>query len=357
MTESLIDLVDTSDTLNMSDTSGISDTSGVSSVSGVPDIDPPNIMADEIDKLSEVKLRSPYTNLVLSGGSTRGISQLGALKQLIRHNLIDFNRLKCVVGVSVGSLIACLIALKFSIDQIWDSIMKKDLVRLLNVDFNLLVTHYGVETGKNIYKIMEGILTKTTKIHRITFKQLYEFTGVHLIVVGSCLTTKGPVYFDHINYPNFVVSVALRISISIPGLFVPVVIDGKKYIDGGITDNYPMHLFDKDLDSNSNSNSNVNDTIGIVVSNECETNFDCLEQYVMAIMNLFLHNFYYNLDSKYTKSTINIKKVLKQVNTFNFSVDDITKKELFKIGEESTLEFIKEHIPMTLIREDPFGSN
>jgi len=304
--------------------------------------DLPDIIWDDITNLPTVKLKNPYTNLVLSGGSTRGISQLGVLKQLVKHNLVDFNKLKCIVGVSVGSLIGCLIALKFSIDQIWESIIKKDLIRLLNIDLHLLLTHCGVETGKTIYKIMEGILTKTTKIHRITFKQLFEFTGVHFIVVGSCLTTKKPVYFDHIAYPDFVVSIALRISISIPGLFIPVVIDGINYVDGCITDNYPMHLLENDLDN----------TIGILVSNECETGYECLEQYVIAVINLFLHNFYYKSSGKYIKNTINIKKILKNVNTFNFAIDDNTKKELFKIGEESALDFIRENIPITLVTED-----
>jgi len=299
-------------------------------------------MGIPVDLLSIAKLRSPYTNLVLSGGSTRGISQLGALKQLIKHNLIDISRLKCIVGVSVGSLIACLLALKFSVEEIWDSIMKKDLMNLLHIDLNLLLTSYGIETGKTIYKIMEGILTKITKIHHITLKQLYEFTSVHLIIVGSCLTTKEPVYFDHITHPDFRVSIALRISVSMPGLFIPVIRNGMTYIDGGITDNYPIHLFEKDLDN----------TIGISVSNECDTNFKCFEQYVMAIMNLVLHKFYYTLDSKYVSNTVNITKVLTNVNSFNFGIDDHTKKELFRIGEESAIEFIKEHIPMTLVTED-----
>lgn len=297
------------------------------------------LMDDEITKPSVIKLKSPYKNLVLSGGSTRGISQLGALKTLIKHNLLDFHRLKTVVGVSVGSIIGCLIVLKHSIDKIWDFIMKIEIPRLISVDLSLLLMHYGIETGKIIHKLIEDILTESTNIKKITFKQLFEKTGIHYIVVGSCLTTKQPVYFDYKNTPDMIVSIAIRISISIPGLFIPVNLNGKKYVDGSITDNYPMHFFENELE----------DTIGIVASNECNTDYNCVEQYLFAIINLFLYNYYYNIRERYTSNTILITRSVNNVHTFNFEIDNKTKKELFTIGENTALDYIQKYVGQTII--------
>jgi NTE family protein len=40
------------------------------------------------------------------------------------------------------------------------------------------------------------------------------------------------------------IHIAVRISMSIPFLFVPVTFEDKILVDGGIIDNYPIHVFD-----------------------------------------------------------------------------------------------------------------
>ena len=270
-----------------------------------------------------------YENLVLSGGSIRGISHIGALKELVDKGLIDLRNLKALAAVSIGSLIGILIVLGFSIDEIWDFVYHLDMKKIIRPDIFLFIKKCGMDTGYIIYDLIEQILTKKTDIKHITFKQLYEITKIHFTAVGACLTTKDIVYYDHINTPNFKVSMAIRISIGLPGLFTPVVINGKQYIDGGVLNNYPINLFADRLDK----------TVGILICNECNTKYKYPEEYFIAIMNLFQYNYYQKSVEKYTKNTIYIKECPDNTHILSFNLDNKTKVKLYNIGMTAVKNF------------------
>lgn len=272
-----------------------------------------------------------YRNLVISGGSVKGISHIGAVKHLIDEKLLDFSKLKSVAGTSAGSLFGLLIVLGFEIEEIWNFIYCLDMKKIVKPDFFMFLNKCGVESGQTIHNLFEEILTKKTGIKHINFRQLFELTKIHFIVVGSCLTTKEVIYYDHINTPTFKVSMAIRISISMPGFFVPVTIDDKKYIDGGILNNYPMNLFEDRID----------ETIGILICNEYSTNYNYPEEYFMAVMNLFMHNYYQKTFEQYKENTIYVKESPENVNAFNFNVDSKTKLNLYNNGIASAEEFVK----------------
>lgn len=285
---------------------------------------------DDLGSHSPTECRPKYKNLVLSGGSVRGIAHIGAIRKLVDEKLVDLEKLDSIAGVSVGALMALLISLRFSIEEIWDFILSIDLKRMVNPDIFMLVQKCGVDTGQIIYKLCEEILTKRTGIAHITFKQLYELTNIHTIIIGSCLTTKEVVYFDYRNTPNFRVSVAARISISMPGYFTPVVIGEKKYIDGAILNNYPMNLFKDKME----------ETVGIIINGDYDTNYRCPEEYFVAVVNLFLHNYYKRVRKKYKNNTIFVNNV-KNVSIFDFDLDLETKKKLYQCGVEAAEDFIR----------------
>lgn len=271
-----------------------------------------------------------YENLVLSGGSTRGIAHIGAISKLIDAQLLDLTKIKGLASTSAGSMLGMLIVLGFTIDQIWEFILSIDFEKLISPNFFLFAGKCGIESGQIFYNIIEGILSKTTGINNINFEQLYEITKISYTVVGSCLTAKKAVYFNHINTPKFRVSVALRISMSIPGFFTPVVIDNKTYIDGSIIDNYPIELFHDKLDK----------TIGIIICNEYDTDYKYPEEYCMSIINLFMHICYKKDETKYKENTIYINKNITKMSMFDFKLDINKKKEIYQSGVLATEEFI-----------------
>ncbi len=292
-------------------------------------IDEPEKKVKPLESVSYPK----YKNLVLSGGSIKSISQIGAIKKLIDEKLIELSKLKALAGTSAGSLIGLLIVLGFSIDEIWDFIYCINMGNMVKPDILLFLRKCGVETGQIIYNLIEEILTKKTGTKHINFRQLYEITKIHFTVVGSCLTTKQAIYYDHINTPNFKVSMAIRISIGIPGFFIPITIDNNKYIDGGVLNNYPMNLFEDKID----------ETIGILICNEFNTDYNYPEQYFMAVMNLFMYNYYEKTAKQYASNTIYINKSFDGVSMISFDIDNKTKINLFNCGIEAVDEFIKKN--------------
>ena len=317
----------------------------VSSDSSIEDAQMPSVVIDTGLKIEEPiveKTEPKYKNLVLSGGSVRGISQIGAVKRLINEKLIDLKKLKSVAGTSAGSLFGMLIVLGLTIDEIWNFVCDLNMKDMVKPDFFMVLKKCGVENGQIIYNFIEKTLTDHTGIKHINFRQLYEITKIHFIVVGSCLTTKEIVYCDHINTPNFKVSMAIRISISIPGFFTPVEIGNNKYIDGAVLNNYPMNLFANRLD----------ETIGVMVCNEFDTDYKCVEEYFVAIINLFLHHYYQKNANQYSENTIFIKKKFENINVFNFDVDNKIKKDLYDCGIEASDEFIKRKFSKQIIEGD-----
>lgn len=271
-----------------------------------------------------------YENLVLSGGSVRGFCQIGAIKKLIEEGLLDLKKLKGVAGTSAGAILALLIVLGFDIDEIWNFILDIDIKKLVNMEPLLIFKKFGADSGQIVYNILDEIVSKKFGAKQVNFKQLYELNGIDFTVVGACLTTKQEIHYNHINTPNFKVSVAVRISISMPGVFTPVEIDGNKYIDGGILNNYPMSLFEDKLDK----------TIGIMICNESDTNYDCPEGYFMAIMNLFLYQHYQRSCEKYKNNTIYVKEQVPGISLISFNLDNIKKQALWTAGYNAAKAYI-----------------
>lgn len=121
--------------------------------------------------------------------------------------------------------------------------------------------------------------------NHITFEQFYFLTGVDLVLTGTNITNGIPLYFSKERTPDFPVADAVAISMNLPIIFTPIWNEGpvyidyeqfyKKlarkgmksinkdwtkytnmykglYIDGGVTNNLPLHSFDDIEDPFSN---------------------------------------------------------------------------------------------------------
>lgn len=281
---------------------------------------------------SELVISDPkYKNLVLGGGSIKGISTLGAIQCLMDEKLLDLKKLGAIAGTSIGSLIALLIVLDFSIEEIWQFILNIDIKKMFQPNPLNFLNFCGADNGRRIYDIIEDIITKKTGIKHINFKQLYDINKIHLIVVGTCLTTKEVKYYDYINTPTFKVSMSVRISIGLPGFFMPITIDNKKYIDGGMMNNYPMNLFEDKL----------HETIGIQICCNYNTEYEWPEEFLMAIINLFMYNYYKKMGQPYPNNTITIKDFSDDITMYNFDITNDTKLKLYQKGIDACKEFIK----------------
>ncbi|XP_078681686.1 uncharacterized protein LOC144916430 [Branchiostoma floridae x Branchiostoma belcheri] len=216
----------------------------------------------------------PFENLVMEGGGVKGIAYIGALRVLESAGILK--KIKRVAGSSSGAVIATLVALGLNCEQMAE-IMMIDMRKILFSGglFERLIKpcmffrRLGWDTGNGFYKYCGNILKRFTGNPDITFKELYDMTGKELCIVVTNLDQQTEEYCHVKTTPYLPIRNALRMSMSLPVLFQPVVEDyfGDKthYVDGGAACNYPLHCFDGWWLSMEEQNSFFNKLVDLTI--------------------------------------------------------------------------------------------
>lgn len=184
-----------------------------------------------------------FDTLILSGCSTKGFFLLGIL---YKHKE-EINNISRYIGTSAGALISTMLCMGFSIEEIFTIAHKVQKVlpksgkewtySVINLYKNnglLTINPYITEIEKEIKK-KYGFIP--------TLQQLYDITEKELIIITSCLNTFNCVQLSYKTYPNLSIISALDMTSRIPLLFTPYKYKDYLYVDGGITDQFPIDLF------------------------------------------------------------------------------------------------------------------
>lgn len=190
--------------------------------------------------------------LVLSGGGAKGVAHIGVLKVLEEAGIpIDY-----IAGTSMGSIVGGLYAIGYDARRL-DSLVRvqnwtfllsnrvyrydlpfsekeKDEKYLLSVPMlgsKLIQMPAGFISGQNIYNLFSGL---TIGYHdSLAFSAL----PIPFACVAANLVNGEEVVLSSGN-----LSLAMRASMAIPGVFSPVVQDTMMLVDGGIANNYPVDV-------------------------------------------------------------------------------------------------------------------
>lgn len=199
-----------------------------------------------------------YRNLVLSGGAFKGVSFIGCCKYLEEKNMLK--DIKTLVGSSAGAMICFLLCCGYKSSEMTDIVkdsisryMQKDLDldRILNIYYEL-----GFDDGNFFTQIFYDIVKQKFKQNDINFIDFAKLTGKNLVICGSNLTKNRTEYFCVDKTPNMSVVKALRISISLPIIFAPIIMNDCIYSDGCVFNEFPIEFLSKETDP-------FRDTIGI----------------------------------------------------------------------------------------------
>lgn len=201
------------------------------------------------------KLVPRFDSVVFSGGGVRGIAYAGALKELAVRKGIDWGAkcpaLKQVGGCSIGSLVALCVAIGYTVPELYDMLTSTRLDHLVSLDPLHLISvmtagRLGFDSGETLKDFVKGLLAKKGVQENITFESLATLRGIDLHVVATCLDTNCLETFSPGKTPSVRVVDAIRASMALPPLYEPVEVGGKLYSDGGVLDNFPLHLFHQD---------------------------------------------------------------------------------------------------------------
>ena len=163
----------------------------------------------------------PKVALVLGGGAARGFAHVGVIRVLEQEKI----PIHMIVGTSVGSLIGALYASdpnSLNLEWLAFTIEKEDIF-----DYSIVYSKMGPVLGERLEKFIQ------TKVKAKTLEQM----KIPFYAVATDLNSGGTWVFEKGS-----VAKAVRASCSIPGIFQPLELGGRMYVDGGVTDNLPVDV-------------------------------------------------------------------------------------------------------------------
>lgn len=278
------------------------------------------IIEKEINEICIVNNKNKNI-LVLAGGGMKGLGLLGAIKYLEEFGSIQ--NIEIYAGTSIGVIISVLIIIGYSAHDIYKFTKLFDMSKSIDFNINNLFTKYTVSNCNNYEIILSELLKKKNISPKINLLELYKLTKKKVIGTTVCITTKQTEYISYENYPELDIITFMKMSSAVPFLFEPVQYNNKLYIDGGLTDNFPLDLFKDKLEN----------VIGINIISEY---FNIKEikdiiDYFLTIMGIFItNNIKCYKDDMYKNIVYNLN--ITNLHTFNFSMNNKDKKKMYMEG-------------------------
>ncbi|WP_291010208.1 patatin-like phospholipase family protein [Hydrogenophaga sp.] len=163
--------------------------------------------------------RAPRLGLVLGGGAARAFAHVGVIQELERNGI----RPDLVVGTSAGSLVAALYASGMDAAALERAALSMDEATL--TDWMLPILSRGMLRGDALARY----------VRQAVGGRLLQDMRLPLGVLATDLGNGQGVLFRRGDAAQ-----AVRASSAVPGVFAPVQIAGREYVDGGLVAPVPV---------------------------------------------------------------------------------------------------------------------
>jgi NTE family protein len=196
---------------------------------------------------------APKIGLVLGGGGARGAAHIGVLKVLERERI----PVHAIAGTSMGSIVGGLYAAGYTPDEIealiasldWKDFFSDDPARadlpmrrkdedyrdLLDFKLGLregkLIAPRGVLQGQKFLNLLRRMLMPYWRL------KSFDDLPIPFRAIGTDIGGGGQVVFKDGD-----LSLAIRASMSVPGAFAPIRVNGRLMVDGGVVNNVPVDI-------------------------------------------------------------------------------------------------------------------
>ncbi len=217
----------------------------------------------------------PFRNLVFQGGGVKTFAYRGVLEVLESRGIL--NHIERVAGTSAGAMIAALLSFRVPVAEMFDVMNTLDFSRIPSTaaprdlstilpefispyverltdsasTINRLMSRYGwYSTDYALNWILETIATYCDGNGMATFADFRQRGFRDLYIVATNISRQKTEIFSARHTPDAPVAHALVMSQSIPLFFEAFQFGGAEagksdyYADGGVLNNYPLHLFD-----------------------------------------------------------------------------------------------------------------
>ncbi|MFN3570949.1 MAG: patatin-like phospholipase family protein [Polaromonas sp.] len=159
--------------------------------------------------------------LALGGGAARGFAHVGVIAALEEAGF----KPSLVVGTSAGSLVAALYASGQTGAQLQQTALALEEVAI--TDWMLPIFGRGMFRGEALARYVNGLVAG----------RLMENMAIPLGIVATDLNNGQAMLFQRGD-----TGTAVRASSAVPAVFVPVKINGREYVDGGLVSPVPVRF-------------------------------------------------------------------------------------------------------------------
>ena len=172
-------------------------------------------------------VKNPVIGLALGGGAARGFAHIGVIKVLEANGI----KPQIIVGTSAGSVIGSIYATGISGNELQQIAIELDEATIADWTNPFAGKLGGMIKGDALQ----------SKINQLVKNRTIDQMKILLGIVATDLKTGNPILFQRGDTGQ-----AVRASSSVPGVFMPTIIQGKEYVDGGLTSPVPIK-FTKNL--------------------------------------------------------------------------------------------------------------
>lgn len=288
-------------------------------------------------------------SICVEGGGVKGVAYTGWVYALEERGLMPY--IKTSAGSSAGALSCVFVSVGYSARAIEEIMLFLDFnqFKFTNGFFNKLWRIYkkgAIYDGSKLEEWVDRIIYEKTGIKNMTFKDLYKFCGFNLILTATCVELSRTIYFNYRQFPNQKISQICRASMTIPGFWDPVVLklnlegETKKYhfVDGGMLDNYPIHLFEDKLNRvigfkliSIDEEYDEKEEKIVFTKPKLDNGIDFAIQYIKIYMNAMENK---HVNSKYWDRTVPIPT--KDISAIDFDIDEKIKTDLINEAYKAT---------------------
>ncbi len=164
----------------------------------------------------------PKIGLALGGGGARGFAEIGVLRVLEQEKIpISF-----VAGTSVGSLIGALYA---------------DTGRVLDAEFHAVTVTEEDLFDYRAFAVFSGGFVKGERLRQFLGANLKSRT-IEQMKIPYAAVAVDVASGKAVTFQRGPIAPAVHASCAIPGVFVPVQIGGRTYVDGGVVNPVPADV-------------------------------------------------------------------------------------------------------------------
>ena len=270
-----------------------------------------------------------YDTIVISGGSTKCISLLGAIQCLIDKDKLKLNEIENFVGTSAGAMICYFLSIGYEPLDIFTEICTSKVLSKLH-PINPIGSLMNTK-GLMSYSLIQEELERMT-IQKIGYFPTFKDIEKNLVITTYNLTKSKVEYLSKENSNDLPCLVGLRMSSNLPFIFTPFKYNNCLYLDGGLVDNFPIDVGEK-LGKN---------VLGLVLDYDIEYNEkgNVLE-YLYKILSIQETEYLNNKIGQCKSSDIYKLSTNEKLKVFDLNIELKMKLKLFDSGYSEMKDKLK----------------